>query len=205
MAFQWSSPSTDAPVRATDSAMSSLRATRAGIDPLPRTVKRVVLRRLRPTDLTDFQSYRTDPKVGRYQGWSPVPSSVAQVFLTDMGGVKFNAVDVWFQLGIADRLTDRLIGDIGFSICGPDHQHAELGFTLARPAQGQGLATEAVLAMIDLLFEHTQVARVVSMVHAENHACIRLLQRIGMTLVGTVDTVFRGEPCVEYVYMIWRK
>ena len=179
--------------------------TPARIDPLPRTTERVVLRRLRPTDLTDFQSYRTDPEVGRYQGWSPVPSSVAQVFLADMSVVKFNAVDVWFQLGIADRCTDRLIGDIGFSICGPGHQHAELGFTLARPAQGQGLATEAVRAMIDVLFEHTGVARVVSMVHAQNHACVRLTQRIGMTLVGTVDSVFRGEPCVEYVYMIWRK
>ncbi len=185
--------------------MSSLRATPARIDPLPRTVERIVLRRLRPADLTDFQSYRTDLEVGRYQGWSPVPSSVARVFLTDMSVVKFTAVDVWFQLGIADRLTDRLIGDIGFSICGPGHQHAELGFTLARPAQGQGLATEAVRAMIDVLFEHTGIARVVSMVHTQNHACVRLLQRVGMTLVGTVDSVFRGEPCVEYVYTIWRK
>jgi len=179
--------------------------TPSRIEPLPRAAERIVLRRLRATDLADFQSYRADPEVGRYQGWTPVPSSVAHVFLTDMSAVKFTAVDVWFQLGIADRLTDRLIGDIGFSICGPEHQHAELGFTLSRPAQGQGLATEAVRAMIDLLFEHTGVARVVSLVHVENHACVRLLQRVGMTLVGTVDSVFRGAPCVEYVYMIWRK
>lgn len=185
--------------------MRSLPVTPPRIDPFPLTVERIVLRRLRSSDLSDFQSYRTDPEVGRYQGWSPVPADVAQTFLADMGVVKFNAVDVWFQLGIADCLTDRLIGDIGFSICGPDNQHAELGFTLARPAQGRGLATEAVRAMIELLFEHTEVARVVSMVHAQNHACVRLLHRVGMTLVGTVDSVFRGEPCVEYVYMIWRK
>jgi RimJ/RimL family protein N-acetyltransferase len=197
--------STDAPFRANDSAMRSVPVIPARVEPLPLAAERIVLRRLRPTDLADFQSYRADPEVGRFQGWSPVPSSMAQVFLADMNVVKFAAVDVWFQLGIADRATDRLIGDIGFSICGPGHQHAELGFTLSRPAQGRGLATEAVRAMIELLFEHTEVARVVSIVHVENHACVRLLQRLGMRLVGTVDSVFRGEPCVEYVYMIWRK
>jgi len=185
--------------------MRSMSMIPGRADPLPCAAERIVLRRLRSSDLADFQSYRTDPEVGRYQGWTAVPSSVAQVFLADMGVVEFDAVDVWFQVGIADRFTDRLIGDIGFSICGPEHQHAELGFSLARPVQGQGLATEAVRTMVDLLFEHTGVARVVSMVHAENHACIRLLQRVGMTLVGTVDSIFRGEPCVEYVYVIWRK
>ena len=177
----------------------------ARIEPLPRTAERIVLRRLRPADLADFQSYRTDPEVGRYQGWSPVPSNLARVFLTDMSIVKFTAVDVWFQLGIADRLTDRLIGDIGFSICGPDHQHAELGFTLLRSFQGRGLATEAVRTMVDLLFDHTEVARVVAIAHAQNHPCVRLLQRVGMTLVGTVDSVFRSEPCAKYVYTTWRK
>jgi aminoglycoside 6'-N-acetyltransferase len=173
-------------------------------DPLPRAGSRIVLRRLRQADLADFQAYRTDPEVGRYQGWSPVSTNVAQVFLSDMSRVKFSAIDVWFQVGIADRATDRLIGDIGFSICGPDHDHAELGFSLSRPAQGQGLATEAVRAMMDLLFEVTGVTRIVSITHTQNLACIRLLQRVGMRQVGTVDTVFRGENCAEHVFAIWR-
>ena len=134
-----------------------------------------------------------------------MPSMAAKAFLTEMNKAVFAAVGVWYQLGIADRVTDRLIGDIGFCICGPENQHAELGFSLARNAQGRGLATEAVREVVDLLFESTAIARVISMTDARNQACIRLLQRVGMRQVGAVNSVFRGESCVEYVYMSWRE
>ena len=175
------------------------------VDFLPRSGPRIVLRRLRAADLPEFQAYRADPEVGRYQGWSPMPSQAAKAFLTEMNKAAFAAVGVWFQLGIADGATDRLIGDIGFCICGPDYQHAELGFSLAHKVQGQGLASEAVREVIDLLFERTTVARVISMTDARNQACIRLLQRVGMRQVGAVNSMFRSEPCVEYVYMSWRQ
>ena len=175
------------------------------VDFLPRSGARIVLRRLRATDLADFQAYRADPEVGRYQGWSPMPSMAAKAFLIEMNKAVFAAVGVWFQLGIAERATDRLIGDIGFCICGPENQHAELGFSLAHNAQGQGLASEAVSEVIDLLFESTAIARVISMTDARNQACIRLLQRVGMRHVGAVNSVFRGEACVEYVYLSWRQ
>jgi len=169
-------------------------------DPLPRVAERIVLRRLRPSDLAEFQAYRADPEIGRYQGWSPLPAEMAETFLREMTAAEFGVVGPWFQLAIAERSTDRLIGDIGFCICGPDNQHAELGFSLARHAQGRGLATEAVRTVIDLLFERTAIARVVAMTDARNQACIRLLQRADLRPIGTVNTVLRGEPCVEYIY-----
>ena len=170
-------------------------------DPLPREGARVVLRRLRTDDLTAFQAYRADPEVGRFQGWSPMPVSAANAFLAGMNGARFGIPGEWFQLGIAERGTDRLIGDIGFCICGPDNQHAEFGFSLAREFQGRGLAGEAMDMMIDLLFERTGVARAVAITDARNQACIRLLQRLRMRWVSEVPGVFRGEPCVKQVYV----
>lgn len=177
------------------------RTTPQAADPLPRWGKRVGLRRLRRDDLATFQAYRSDPEVGRFQGWSTMPAPAAIAFLAGMNTAEFGVPGEWFQLGIAERETDRLIGDLGFCICGPQNQHAELGFSLAREFQGRGLATEAVGMMIELLFERTAVARIVSLTDERNQACVRLLQRVGMTYVAPVNGVFRGEPCVEQVYV----
>jgi len=171
------------------------------VDPLPRTRSRIVLRRLRVDDLPAFQAYRADPEVGRFQGWSPMPIPAATAFLAGMNTALFGVAGEWFQLGIAEPATDRLIGDIGFCLCGPENEHAEVGFSLARECQGQGLATEAVGTMIEVLFECTKIERVVAMTDERNLSSIRLLQRVGMKRVSQVNSVFRGEPCVEQVYV----
>ena len=173
-------------------------------DPLPRVGPRVVLRRLRPEDIADFQAYRGDPEVGRYQGWSPMSQAEAHAFIVEMGAATFGVVDQWVQIAISDRATDCLIGDIGVCLRADGRKHAEIGYSLAIGSQGKGLASEAVRAAILMLFESTDIDRVVGITDARNETSVRLLQRVGMTLQDTVNTLFRGEPCVEQVYAIRR-
>ena len=118
-----------------------------------------------------------------------------------MNSARFAVPGEWFQLGMAERETDQLMGDLGFCICGPGNQHAELGFSLSRKFQGRGLAAEAVREMIDLLFSRTTIARVVALTDERNEACIRLLRRVGMIEVSKVNSVLRGEHFVERVYV----
>jgi aminoglycoside 6'-N-acetyltransferase len=80
----------------------------------------------------------------------------------------------------------------------------EIGFTLSRRYQGQGLATVAVRAAIALALELTAADRVLGITDARNHASIRLLERVGLRRAETKATVFRGEPCVEHVYPLSR-
>lgn len=173
-------------------------------DPLPRQGPRISLRRLRVADLELFQAYRADPNVGRFQGWSPMSTSEATAFLSDMSTAAFGKDGAWFQIGIAERSTDRLIGDLGVCLRRAEDRYAEIGFTLAAESQGQGLASEAVREALVLLFEQTDVARVIAITDTRNDASIRLLQRVGMTLTETVSAVFRGEPCEEHVFVLSR-
>jgi RimJ/RimL family protein N-acetyltransferase len=46
-------------------------------DGLPRGGGNCLLRRLSAEDLLLFQAYRSDPEVGRYQGWEPMDDAVA--------------------------------------------------------------------------------------------------------------------------------
>lgn len=174
------------------------------LDPLPRQGPRITLRRLRVADLEPFQAYRGDPAVGRFQGWSPMTTSEAVAFLSEMSTAAFGQDGAWFQLGIAERSTDRLIGDLGVCLRSAEDRHAEIGFTLAAEFQGKGLAAEAVREALALLFEETDIARVIAITDARNQASIRLLQRVGMTRNETVSAVFRGEPCEEHVFVLSR-
>jgi ribosomal-protein-alanine N-acetyltransferase len=138
------------------------------------------LRRLAVADLADFQRYRNDPDVGRWQGWKGMDDGAATGFLQEMADSDFCPPGRWFQLGIARRDSDQLIGDIGVHLHGGAGLLAELGFTLTPAAQGRGLATEAVGAALQMLLQHTPVQRIVAVADTRNAASLALLQRLGL-------------------------
>ena len=173
-------------------------------DPLPRCTERVTLRRLNAGDLRAFQAYRLDPLVGQYQGWSPMSDDEALSFLNDMNAAAALAPGEWFQIGIADRLSNTLIGDIGVCVSG-DTREAEIGFTLGRSHQGQGLAGEAVRAAIALIFDATDVQRVFAVTDARNGRARKLVLSLGMTQVRTQESVFRGETATEHTFALTRE
>ncbi|MDI4634460.1 GNAT family N-acetyltransferase [Pelomonas sp. V22] len=165
---------------------------------LPLLGERVQLRRLAETDLADFQAYRRDVEVARYQGWEPRSDDWALAFLREMAAAPLLEAGQWCQLGIAERQSNRLIGDIG--LC----RHAEaveIGFSLARPSQGLGLAFEAMQLLID---EALAPHPVIAITDARNVACLRLLGRLGLQQVATERAMFRGQPCLEHKYRLER-
>jgi RimJ/RimL family protein N-acetyltransferase len=141
--------------------------------------------------------------VGEFQAWEPQPDHEAARFIEDMSGVDLFPRGSWVQLGIAERYTDELIGDVGICVSA-DGEKAEIGFTVAPRAQGSGLGTEAVRAVIGLIFDHTGVSKVVAVIDARNIRAHRLVLRVGFQKVESLRTVFRGEPCIEDVWAVSR-
>jgi ribosomal-protein-alanine N-acetyltransferase len=174
-----------------------------GVDTRPHLGKGFTIRRLTIADLAEFQAYRHDPELGRYQGWSPVSDEEAAAFLGEMNVAPVFNCGSWTQLGIAEPDIGRLIGDIGVFL-DPAGLFAEIGVTLARHAQGRGVATAAVREAIRLVFAATTADRVVGITDARNSASVRLLERVGMRWTATTNAVFRGEPCVEHRYALLR-
>lgn len=174
-----------------------------GSDPFPIVAGIAVLRRLELNDLAAFQAYRSDPQVGRFQGWSVMSDKEATAFLSDMHACQLLRPGTWLQLGIAEPRSMRLLGDIGLRLA-ESQDEAEVGFTLAPHAQGRGIATAAVSAAIEFVFRNTPAERVIGITDARNIASIRLLARVGMQMLGSTPAVFRGESCTEYSYARYR-
>lgn len=170
---------------------------------LPRAGAGVVLRRLRVSDLAEFQGYRSDAELGRYQGWSAMSDQEALAFLCDVQHEPLFQPGAWMQIGIAEPGNLALLGDVGLFLSA-DSTEAEIGFTLARAAHGRGLATAAVRAALQLVFDATSARRVLGITDARNHASVRLLERVGMRQIEQREVEFRGERCTEWVFAVER-
>lgn len=116
-------------------------------------------------------------------------------------------LDEWYQIAIELKQDGCLIGDCAFHILPEDGQQAEIGFTLARAYQGQGLATEAVTCLIDYLFDAFQLHRLQALCDVDNRASSRLLASVGMRREAHFIENFwsKGEWRSEYGYGLLRR
>jgi ribosomal-protein-alanine N-acetyltransferase len=77
----------------------------------------------------------------------------------------------------------------------------EVAYTIASEYWGQGLATEAALAILNHGFEKLHLARMVSLIEPENIASQRVAEKIGMAFEKRVD---EGEYTPFLIYSIKR-
>lgn len=146
---------------------------------------RLVLRSFEERDIQPFSLYRSDPEVAKYQGWeTPFTLEQAAQFVAEMKSRTLGDGSQWHQLAIELKSTGELIGDCAFYRLGENLAQAEIGYTLARPFQGQGYASEAVARLLAYLFEALGLHRVRANTDPDNLASIRLLNRLGMRFEG---------------------
>lgn len=143
------------------------------------TTKRLVLSQLRPEDSEALFAYRSLPEVSRYQTWKPERQEEADTWVGELADAEFDTPGTWFQFGIRLRESDALVGDLGVHSLG-DGDQVELGVTLDPTHQRTGLATEALLAVIQYLFDRLGKHRVIASVDPRNETSAKLMERVGL-------------------------
>ena len=167
---------------------------------------RLLLRPFADADLEAFLAYRSDPEVARYQSWeTPYPRAVAEEFVRRMKNMTVLLPGKWLQLVVERLGQPGVVGDVTLHLL--DRHQAEIGFTLARAFQGNGYASEAVVRLLDYVFDEMQLHRVSATCDAANLASVRLLERVGMRREGHFldHSWFKGAWCSEYLYAILRR
>jgi RimJ/RimL family protein N-acetyltransferase len=90
-----------------------------------------------------------------------------------------------FVLGIFDRSTNRYMGGTGLHPrIGP--QALEIGYWIAADCQGNGLATEAVTALVSVAFEAMAARRLEIRCSPENSRSRAIPERLGFHLDGVL-------------------
>lgn len=163
--------------------------------------------RLRPfvqVDLPFFTHYRQQPDVARFQSWSDYSLEEAEALLHACQTEPFGAEGSWYQIALAERVTDRLLGDLALHFV--DEQSVEVGFTLSPSAQGHGYISEGLQALLAYVFERRGVLKVLATTDALNFRSVRVLERAGFERVGEGPrlVIFKDAPGEELDFCLSR-
>jgi RimJ/RimL family protein N-acetyltransferase len=143
---------------------------------------RLRLRTLAPRDAEEMFAYRSCPEVIQYQSGGSKSLDDVIAFIKSMSSVELGAPG-WNQLAIELLSDGSLIGDCGIHIL-DDSRMTEIGITLAPAQQSKGYATEALKAVLELLFVGLNKHRVIASVDPRNLASMALMTRLGLRKEG---------------------
>jgi RimJ/RimL family protein N-acetyltransferase len=155
---------------------------------------RLELRGHRLEDVADCVAMWGDPEVVRYIGGKPfTEEDVWMRFLRYVGHWMVMGFGYWV---IIDRASGRFVGEVGFgdvrrAIEPPWGPVMETGWALAPWAHGQGIATEAVKAVLAWADENRPHPRMVCMIDEGNVASRRVAQKCGF--VEYAQGAYKGE------------
>ena len=107
-----------------------------------------------------------------------------------------------FHLGIAGKDDDQVIGDIWVYLIVNDRM-ASVAIRLSKEHQGRGYGTEAMKAMTQFCFEHTELKRLWTEVDVRNIASWRMLEKCGYKREGLIrQGKMVNSWCDYYIYGI---
>ena len=158
---------------------------------------RLALRQFTAGDVDNLFSLNSDPEVMRYlTGGRPTPREEIrdQVIPFHLGVYeRFPGLGTWAAESAA---TGEFLGWFHFRPGqGADVSNVDLGYRLRRSAWNKGYATEGSRALIRMGFTGLGVERVFAHTMTVNAASRRVMEKCGLTLVGT--TPYRGADPVE--------
>ena len=169
---------------------------------------------LRCFDMSDskalFQNILSDPEVARYMCYDVCENfDEAQKHINSWLDY-FNKQDpglMWDMFSIILKSTNELIGTIDYLENDNEARSAEIGYKIGSSWWRKGYATEATSALIDYLFENTNLNRLWADHDSRNIASGKVLLKSGMLYECTARRCYirKGHPVDKVSYAIVRE
>ena len=143
--------------------------------------ERLILRMFCEADFEAYAKLSADPEVMRFLGgktfdrleaWRHMAFIVGHWQLLDYG--------LW---AVEEKSSGNLVGRIGF-LNPAGWPGFELGWTLSREYWGRGYATEGARRALQYGFNELDRPHIISLIHPDNRASIRVAERLGEKLEG---------------------
>lgn len=159
-----------------------------------RYTSRLTLRPLKPSDAEALHRILGQPGILSFFP-NPSPPELARVKRM----IDFQ-LDHWQKNGhgwwaVQETQTSRFIGWSGLQYL-PETDEVEIAYLLDREKWGFGLATEAAVSGLEYGFYETGQTEIVGIVHPDNRASKRVLEKLGMTF--TERKPYFGMDCLRY-------
>ena len=153
---------------------------------------RLLLRQFRQSDIDAYAKMVADEEAMHFIGgvgdrgeaWRRMAKWAGQWVLRGYG-----------EFAVEEKSSGRFIGHIG-PYYPEDWPQVELGWALARETWGKGYATEAARVCAAWMFDELSFPRIISIIHPDNAASIRVAQKLGERRDGVFN--IKGEQVLIY-------
>ena len=160
--------------------------------------ERLYLREMNRNDVPALKKWMPDDSIYTYWGKGPGRAEKDPELMFE----KKEKPTKSFHLGIAGKDDDQVIGDIRVYLIVNDRM-ASVAIRLSKEHQGRGYGTEAMKAMTQFCFEHTELKRLWTEVDVRNIASWRMLEKCGYKREGLIrQGKMVNSWCDYYIYGI---
>lgn len=142
--------------------------------------ERLVLREFEVGDAADVFEFASNPEVTRYTGDAGLVTTIddAQRIIVDTWHADYRQHG-FGRLAVVDKKTSKVIGFCGLKYL-EDLKEIDIGYRYLPEYWGQGLATEAGLAVMDHGKRVLGLKKIIGLVLPDNKASHRVLEKIGL-------------------------
>jgi len=161
------------------------------------TTPRLEMRRLGTQDVDALYSLYSDAATMRFigDGTTATREATAEALA---GAIEGYGRDGYGMLATLSRDTGRMVGRCGHKRWEVDGtEHIEIGWMIHPDHVGEGLATEAGIALREFAFHALGLDHVISVIQPGNSASIRVAEKVG-EIYWRAWTTPGGQPAVLY-------
>ncbi|MBO7677001.1 MAG: GNAT family N-acetyltransferase [Erysipelotrichaceae bacterium] len=159
---------------------------------------RLIIRPMSVSDLPELKKWMPDRSIYAYWGKGPSKAEMNPELLFE----KTERPTKSFHLGIAEKQSDEVIGDLWVYLIENDRM-AQIAIRLSKDKQKRNFGTEALSAMTRFCFENTELQRLWTEVDVRNIASCRMLEKCGYTKEGLIrQGKMVNTWCDYYIYGI---
>jgi RimJ/RimL family protein N-acetyltransferase len=145
---------------------------------------RFLLRELTPDDASDLYRLNLDFKVIKYTGDVAFTSvKEARTFLEKYDHYRLYNMGRW---AVICKTSSNFVGWCGLKTLLPQRE-VDVGYRFLGHYWGNGIATETARASLKHGFSQLNLDRIVAQAAVENSASLRVLEKIGMKIIGKTE------------------
>ncbi len=154
---------------------------------------RLVLRAIRESDLDDLERILTDEENSKWVG-GPAESR-QDCWYAIARWLGHWALRGYGHFGVEERASGAFVGRVGL-IYPEGWPGLEIGWLIDKRRWGEGFATEGARAVLGFAWDVVGAEHLISLIHPDNAASIRVAEKIGETLEGRAD--LNGTEVLRY-------
>ncbi|MCM3757157.1 GNAT family N-acetyltransferase [Sporosarcina aquimarina] len=162
--------------------------------------ERIRLREIKKEDANRIFSYFSSDEVTRYYGQDSFQKIEDAENLIELFHKNYSEKR-GIRWGIECKLTNELIGTIGFHLWSPRHKRAEIGYELHPDQWGNGYAQEVVAEVLSYGFTVMELTRIGAVVFIENDASNKLLLKLGFEREGILKSYMYQDGVAHDTYI----